>query len=184
MRVLMVSWEYPPHVVGGMGKHVLDLAPALARQAVDLHIVTPLLGGGSTYEQIDTGVHVHRVAPAHMDPYDFVAFVQQTNLLLARTAQDLWQRGIHFDLIHTHDWLGAHAGVSLKYSWEIPLIATVHATERGRGQGVIGSDYAERVNGIEWWLTYEAWRVITCSRFMANQVQEYFGTPADKIDVV
>ena len=30
MRVLMLSWEYPPHIVGGLGKHVAELAPALA----------------------------------------------------------------------------------------------------------------------------------------------------------
>ena len=32
MRVLMFSWEFPPHVVGGLGKHVAELAPGLAGQ--------------------------------------------------------------------------------------------------------------------------------------------------------
>src|SRR5690348_9522496 len=30
MKVLMVSWEYPPVVVGGLGRHVYNLATALA----------------------------------------------------------------------------------------------------------------------------------------------------------
>ncbi|HET9563112.1 MAG TPA: glycogen/starch synthase, partial [Mycobacterium sp.] len=30
MKVLMVSWEYPPVVVGGLGRHVYQLATALA----------------------------------------------------------------------------------------------------------------------------------------------------------
>ena len=34
MRVLMLSWEYPPHIIGGMGKHVMDLAPALVKLGV------------------------------------------------------------------------------------------------------------------------------------------------------
>jgi glycosyltransferase involved in cell wall biosynthesis len=33
-------------------------------------------------------------------------------------------------------------------------------------------------------LTYEAWRLIACSRFMATQLNQYFNTPLDKIDVV
>ena len=31
MRILMLSWEYPPYLVGGMGAHVAELLPALAR---------------------------------------------------------------------------------------------------------------------------------------------------------
>ena len=46
MRVLMLSWEYPPHVVGGLGQHVADLAPALARRGVEVHVVTPMRQGG------------------------------------------------------------------------------------------------------------------------------------------
>ncbi|WP_410578784.1 glycogen/starch synthase, partial [Bacillus sp. SIMBA_026] len=31
MKVLIVSWEYPPVVVGGLGRHVHHLAVELAR---------------------------------------------------------------------------------------------------------------------------------------------------------
>ncbi|HOL14467.1 MAG TPA: glycogen/starch synthase, partial [Bacillota bacterium] len=31
MRVLMVSWEYPPKIVGGLGRHVEGLSEALVR---------------------------------------------------------------------------------------------------------------------------------------------------------
>ena len=30
MKILMVSWEYPPVVIGGLGRHVYQLATALA----------------------------------------------------------------------------------------------------------------------------------------------------------
>ena len=30
MKVLLVSWEYPPVVIGGLGRHVYQLATALA----------------------------------------------------------------------------------------------------------------------------------------------------------
>jgi glycogen synthase len=63
-------------------------------------------------------------------------------------------------------------------------VATIHATERGRGRGYLGSVHAERINSLEWWLTYEAWRVIVCSHYMVAEIESYFATPPDKIDVV
>ncbi|MBK9713915.1 MAG: glycosyltransferase family 4 protein [Kouleothrix sp.] len=184
MRVLMLSWEYPPHVVGGMGKHVMDLAPALVQQGIEVHVVTPLLRGGAARETTADGVHVHRVEPPPMDAFGFVSYVQQTNSLMAQAARDLPHEIGDVQLIHAHDWLAAQAGVTLKHAWRRPLIATIHATERGRQQGYVGNPHAEQVNSTEWWLTYEAWRVIACSRFMTEQITSYFHTPSDKIDVV
>jgi len=184
MRVLMLTWEFPPHVVGGMGKHVLDLVPALVKQGIEVHVLTPLLRGGPAHEVTTQGIHVHRVEPPQMDSYGFVAFVQQTNALMERAAHTLANELGEFDMLHTHDWLAAHAGIGLKHAWRRPLVATIHATERGRQQGYVGGGHAEQVNSIEWWLTYEAWRVIGCSHFMAGQINSYFHTPSDKIDVV
>jgi glycosyltransferase involved in cell wall biosynthesis len=184
MRVLMLAWEYPPHTVGGMGRHVTELSAALAKQQIEVHIITPLLGGGSLEEQTADGVFVHRIVAQHMEGYGYIAFVQQTNMELERAARALCDQLGSFDLIHAHDWLTAGVAVALKHVWRRPLIATIHATERGRQQGNLTNGHSDQINNIEWWLTYEAWRVITCSRFMAEQVHTYFNTPTDKIDVV
>jgi glycogen synthase len=184
MRVLMLSWEYPPHVVGGMGKHVMDLAPALAAEGVELHVCTPLLRGGAARETTPEGVNIYRVEPPHMEDYGFVSFALQTNAVMEWAARKLHAEIGGFDLIHAHDWLDAPTGAALKHAWRRPLIATIHATERGRGQGFVGNGHSEQINTLEWRLTYEAWRVIACSHFMAHQLHEYFNTPLDKIDVV
>jgi glycogen synthase len=185
MRVLMLSWEYPPHVVGGMGKHVFDLAPALAATGVEVHVLTPLLRGGAAREVTAEGVTIHRVEPPHMEDYGFVTFAVETSNVLEQAAYTLCAESGAFDLIHAHDWLASTAAVALKHAWRRPLVATIHATERGRGQGfLVTNDHSERINQLEWGLTYEAWRLIACSRFMARQVHDYFSTPLDKIDVV
>lgn len=183
MRVLMLAWEYPPHVVGGMGKHVAELVPALAAQGVHIHVLTPCLREAPAEEFTPEGVHVQRVdLPAGADD-DLVGFVQRGNRSLLAAA---WQahENHSFDLIHVHDWLTADGGVELKHAWRRPLVATIHATERGRGQGRLVGALADHIHAIEWRLTYEAWRVITCSRFMATQVSDYFAAPPDKIDVI
>lgn len=199
IRVLMLSWEYPPHVVGGLGAHVAALAPALARAGVQVHVVTPRWKGGELRERLGAAVSsrrkdrrakralppsVFRVEPPVMGLGNFFADAQQTNLNLGEQAQALYDRVGGFDLIHAHDWLVAFAATSLKRLHKTPLLATIHATERGRGRGFLGGEMAHAINGTEWWLTYEAWRVITCSRFMLGEAREYFNVPPDKIDVV
>lgn len=184
MRVLMLSWEYPPHIVGGMGKHVMDLVAALAPQGIEIHVITPLLRGDVARETTAQGVHIHRVEPPRMEQYDYVSFVRETNAEMERAARGLQTEFGPFNLIHAHDWLVAPAAVALKHAWRRPLIATIHATERGRRQGYVSDGQSEDIDRLEWSLTYEAWRVIVCSRFMAHQIHAYFNTPPDKIDVV
>jgi glycosyltransferase involved in cell wall biosynthesis len=90
-----------------------------------------------------------------------------------------------FDLIHTHDWLAVFAAQALKHQFRLPLIATIHATERGRARGgSLHSDLQRSIHGAEWWLVYEVWRVIAVSQHMASEVQAFFHTPPEKIDVI
>ncbi len=183
MRVLMFSWEYPPYVVGGLGKHVAELLPPLAAlPGMDLHLVAPRWGGGAPLERVGRAT-VHRVEPPVTEG-DFYTTAWQTNLRLEEYARHLWQETGPFDLIHVHDWLVAFVGVAIKHGYKVPLLSTIHATERGRGRGTLGSDQARAIHHVEWWLTYESWRVIACSGYMRDEIADYFGCPRDKIDVI
>src|SRR5512140_473790 len=209
MRILMLSWEYPPHVIGGLGSHVAELVPALARAGVEVHLVTPRWKGGALKSVIArnevtkqslkrgteiataqkvrlamTGATVYRVPVPKNLTNDFFVDAQTTNALLEKQCAALWKKVGGFDLIHAHDWLVAFAAANLKRTHKTPLLSTIHATERGRGRGSLGGDTAQAINNTEWWLTYESWRVITTSAFMANEVKNYFQTPSDKVDIV
>ncbi|HMP39316.1 MAG TPA: glycosyltransferase family 4 protein, partial [Roseiflexaceae bacterium] len=87
-------------------------------------------------------------------------------------------------LIHAHDWLVTEAAIRLKHIWRRPLIATFHATERGRQQGHLHTGASHEINALEWRLSYESWRLIACSHFMGAQIRQYFDVPGDKIDIV
>ena len=76
---------------------------------------------------------------------------QQTNLNLEEAAYKLCAAE-RFDVIHAHDWLVSFAADSLKRIHKTPLAATIHATERGRGRGYLGSEMSYAINGTEWWL--------------------------------
>lgn len=184
MRVLMLSWEYPPHNVGGLGKHVTELVPALDAEGIEIHLLTPRLKGGEPVSKEGSNTYIYRIDPPLIDPTDFFTTAWQTNLKLQEAAVPLFEKYGHFDLVHGHDWLVAFAGGYLKQQYRIPLVATIHATERGRGRGFLPGELPRAINNVEWWLTYEAWRVICCSEYMAREVREYFETPSDKIDII
>ena len=183
MRILMFSWEYPPYVVGGLGKHVAELIPALAKLPdLQVHLITPRMRGGELLEQVGP-VTIHRVEPPPVEG-DFYTSAWQTNLRMEEYAHHLCDETGAFDLVHVHDWLVAFVGAAFKRSYRIPLLSTIHATERGRGRGTLGSEQARAINHVEWWLAYESWRIIACSEYMRNEIADYFQCPRDKIDVV
>lgn len=184
MRILMLSWEYPPHLVGGMGAHVAELLPALARHGADVTLLAPRWKGGAEFEALHSHARVYRVTPPVAALGNFFADAHQTNLTLEHTAHELWKQTGSFDLIHAHDWLVSFAAQALKKIHKTPLVTTIHATERGRGRGKLSGEIAVAIHGAEWWLTYEAWRVIATSRFMAEEVRDYFQLPQDKIVVI
>ncbi len=183
MRVLILTWEYPPHVVGGLGQHVMELSPALARQGVEVYVVTPAWAGGDP-EEHHGNLHVYRVMPPDGPFADIHESAEQANVRMGDVAKDIQAQTGNFDLVHVHDWLGAFAGERLKHDDKVPLLATIHATEMGRNHGYLHTDLQQSIHSVEWWLTYEAWRVICCSKFMAEEVQRYFQTPANKIDII
>ncbi|HEX5418302.1 MAG TPA: glycosyltransferase family 4 protein [Chloroflexota bacterium] len=188
MKVLMYSWEYPPNSVGGLGKHVVELIPALGRQGIEVHLATPRRAGGEEREEIcpvaGGGASIVYRVDAAEPPGDFFALAQGVNGPLEAFGRELWASAGPFELVHVHDWLVSFAGVALKHAFRTPLLATIHATEYGRCRGNIQSPMSRAINGTEWWLTYEAWRAICCSRFMAAEIQTALGAPPDKLDVI
>mgnify|MGYP002738576662 CR=1 FL=1 len=186
MRVLILSWEYPPHIVGGLGRHVAALARELAAEGHHVHVVTRGRPGDSAEADgwVD-GVHVVRVpeAPPAIPFEDLIPWVLSFNNRVTAAAGRLL-RDHPIDVIHAHDWLVTYAAAALKEIWEIPVVATIHATEYGRHQGWLPGPMNRLIHQVEWWLTYEARRVITCSRYMRDQVEDIFELPPANIDVV
>jgi glycosyltransferase involved in cell wall biosynthesis len=88
-----------------------------------------------------------------------------------------------FDLIHAHDWLSVLGAKTLKMSFKIPMVSTIHATECGRNGG-IRTEMQRYISSAEWLLGYESWKVIACSHYMRQQMSDVFSVPWDKIWVI
>ena len=182
MKILMLTWEYPPRIVGGIARVVHDLSHKLVKDGHEVTVVTYKDGNALDYED-DKGVKVYRVNNYMISPNNFIDWIMQLNFnMVAKASQIINEQG-KFDCIHAHDWLVAYAAKTLKNSYEIPIVATIHATESGRNSGI--HDETQRyINDTEWLLTYEATEVIVNSNYMKCELQRLFGLPFEKINVV
>ena len=182
MKILMLSWEYPPRVVGGISRVVHDLSHKLVNSGHDVTVVT-YKDGNVPYFEDDNGVAVYRVDNFMISPNNFIDWIMQLNFnMIAKTGEIIAEKG-KFDVIHAHDWLTAYAGKTLKHAYNTPLVSTIHATEAGRNSGIRG-EMQKYINDTEWMLTYESSEVIVNSHYMKNELQRLFGLPYEKINVV
>ncbi len=182
LRILMLSWEYPPATVGGLSRHVYDLSRALARLGDEVHVITCPVAGEEPY-CLHQGVHVHRLLPEQLGARDFLTWVGQLNqgmIELTHKVIDTW--GVP-DLVHAHDWMVGEAGERLREDHRFPLVATIHATECGRNRG-IHTDLQRRIHEREYQLTRKAAMVICCSNYMAEEVTRLFDLNAEKVRVI
>ena len=182
MKILMLTWEYPPRIVGGIARVVHDLSKRLIKDGHEVTVITYRDGNVPEYEN-DKGVEVYRVDNYMIHPNNFIDWIMQLNFNMIAKATEVINKEGGFDVIHAHDWLVTYAAKSLKQSFNLPMVATIHATEAGRNSG-IHDDTQRYINDTEWLLTYEATEVIVNSNYMKGHVQGLFGLPFDKISVI
>jgi glycogen(starch) synthase len=190
-RVLILSWEYPPVIEGGLARHVRKLAEGLARQGLTVDVLTRGVGEeaeGATRVQLlgaVGAVNVHRVRepgwPRDLDR--FVAWVDQMNEDMLAAGEALAQEH-SYDLIHGHDWLVAKAAGALADRVGVPYITTIHATEHGRHQGWVADPPQSHIHAVERWMAGRADRVIVCSYYMRGHVADIFDIEEGRVTVI
>ena len=182
LHVLMLSWEFPPRIIGGISSHVYNLSMALARRRVKVDVVTCGFPGAPENEQVG-GVNVHRFNSKSPSP-NFLGWVFSMNQAMA-------EKGINVindsdeevDLLHAHDWLVTEAAMKLRDAFSKPLVSTIHATELGR-RGGIHNDYQRTINELEGHLIDQSNEVVCCSNYMANQILSAFNVRSKRLHVI
>ena len=183
-RLLILSWEYPPVIEGGLARHVRKLAEELVAQG---KVVDVLTRGGADSPAVEErcGVNVHRVRepgwPRDLDR--FLAWVEQMNDDMLAAGKALAEER-SYELVHGHDWLVAHASAALSDRLAVPYVTTIHATEHGRHQGWVDKSPQSNIHAIERWMAHRADSVITCSHYMRGHVADIFDIDERRITVI
>ncbi len=184
MKILMFSWEYPPHMVGGLGQHVYDISRYLALNGVEVHIITPRVKCGPDFES-NHDVYIHRVGnpinEANIDNFKSWTFTFNSEAI--REAVRLNSEVGGFNLVHAHDWIVAYAGRAVAKIFELPLVTTIHATEHGRNLGLHNRVQLE-INEIEKNLALEANHIICCSQYMHKEICSLFDIHPDAVTII
>ncbi len=196
MKVLMVSWEYPPVVIGGLGRHVHHLSTALAAAGHEVVVLSRRPSGTdpSTHPSSDEMNEDVRVVAAAQDPHEFtfgkdmMAWTLAMGHAMVRPGLSLKKkrsgRPWRPDVVHAHDWLVAHPAVALSEFYDVPVVSTIHATEAGRHSGWVSGSLSRQVHAVESWLVRESDSLITCSASMRDEITELFGPGLAEVTVI
>jgi glycogen synthase len=181
LKILILTWEYPPNVVGGLSRHVCGLSEHLVQLGHDVHVVTAGNGGLPAFEKIN-GVHVHRVIPINNQDDDFLSWIAGLNLAMSYKGVQIAAE-IKFDIVHAHDWLVGTSAITLKEELSAPLLTTIHATEHGRNNGIY-NDMQQFIHEKERQLISESDQIIVCSQYMREELLSNFQLSEKKMAIV
>ena len=189
VRVLLLSWEYPPVVIGGLGRHVHHLATALTAAGHEVVVLSrrPADTDPSTHPTTDDLHEGVRVVAAAQDPHEF-GFGPDMMAWTLAMGHSMTRAGLSLDftpdVVHAHDWLVAHPAVALSEFFDVPLVSTLHATEAGRHGGWINGRVSRQVHALESWLARESDSLIACSHSMRDEISTLFGPELPDIAVI
>ncbi|MHB1809956.1 MAG: glycosyltransferase family 4 protein [Solirubrobacteraceae bacterium] len=189
-RALILSWEYPPLIEGGLARHVRKLSEALVASGAEIEVLTR--GGETVAPAQETPVHesrggvgVHRVRepPCPRELERFLPWVRRMNEDMLAAGEELMSER-RYDLVHGHDWLVAHAAHELARRMRVPYVTTIHATEHGRHKGYVQRSPQSEIHSCERQMARRADSVIVCSHYMRGHVADVFGIDEERVAVI
>jgi glycosyltransferase involved in cell wall biosynthesis len=183
MRIIILSWEYPPRVVGKLSEYVKALSTQLASKKIDVNVVTydDLLTG---LDQEPTGVKTFRVSNPVRTHIGVLTWVLTLNQEIERAAANVYyQANKQVDAIDTYDWHFIPAAVTLKNGLDIPFVFSVESLEDHRSQNV-NTPYNLAIKSIEWLGFFEAEKINVKSEWMRDEIIRIYKVPKEKISVI
>ena len=178
MRVDLLTREYPPHVYGGAGVHVLELAKVLRGLVDDLRVQAFDGPREPGTDGADPGVTGHADLPQ----------LAGANAALRTLGVDLEIAAAceGSDLVHSHTWYANFAGHVASLLGDIPHVISAHSLEPLRpwkaeqlGGGYRLSSYVEKT-------AYEAASaIVAVSNGMRDDILRcYPGVDPDRVHVI
>jgi len=183
MHAIILSWEYPPRIIGHLADYVRELAVQLVKNKVETYVVTyhDFLTG--EYDESD-GVKTYRVTNPVRTHIGVLTWVLTLNQEIERAAANIYYNtGKQVDLMDVHDWHFIPAAVTLKKALNLPFIYSVESLEEHRSHGA-NSPFNMAIKSIEWLGMYEAEKLIVKSDWMRDEAYRLYKVPLEKVKVI
>ncbi len=183
MRAIILSWEYPPRVVGQLSYYVKELCVQLIKNNVEVYVVTYHDYLTGLYNEPE-GIKTFRVTNPVRTHIGVLTWVLTLNQEVERAAANIhYNNNKQIDLIDAHDWHFIPAAVTLKKALNIPFAYSVESLEEHRSHGA-NSPFNMVIKSIEWLGMYEAEKLIVKSEWMRDEVSRVYKVPLEKVKVI
>ncbi len=183
MKVLFLGWEFPPHSVGGLGRHTYEVVKELSK-IMDVSLILPF----SDYQNIQkvkfkiaplnemTSIYKNFKAGGFSELYEDIQHEIESytkNVLrIVKTEK--------FDIIQANDWITARAGIAVKKMTGKPLVITMHSTESDR---TIGHPWPA-IERQEKSAVQSADAIVAVSERLKGELIKNYGVKPEKISVI
>ena len=183
MRVIILTWEFPPRIVGTLAYYVNKLAAELVKKGVDTYVVTYHNSWVGPHQGAD-GIKAIRVSDVVRPQINILTWMLSLNQEAERVAADIYYSMKHeVNLIDAHDWHFVPAAVTLKRALGIPFVFSVDSIELHRARNS-GAPLSLSIRSIESLGISEAARIVVKSQWMRRELQQYYNAPDDMIEIV
>lgn len=182
MRVAILTWEYPPRVVGDMALYVQHLSQQLAEHGFETHVVTYSEDSKGVQEE-PSGVTVHRIGNPVKTHLNVITWVLTLSQEFERVSADIHYDVGPIDLLDCQEWMSVPAACSLSKALGIPYVMTIHSLEEQRA-GNPNSPFSLTIRHFERLGTHASSKIIVTSPKMKKEVQRLHNVPETAIEVV
>jgi hypothetical protein len=183
MQAIILSWEYPPRIVGDLATYVKTLAAQLANHKIETWVITYHDYLTGQYDEAE-GVKTIRITNPVRTHIGVLTWVLTLNQEAERTAANIYyDTNQQVNLIDAHDWHFIPAAVTLKKGLNIPFIYSIESLEEHRSHGA-NSPFNMAIASIEWLGMYEAKALLVKSEWMQQEVYRLYKVPQEKVKVI
>jgi D-inositol-3-phosphate glycosyltransferase len=196
-RVAMLSLHTSPLATlgrtrdaGGMNVYIRELARELGRSGIYVDIYTrrsdpdsPFIHRLSDHVRV---IHIPAGPSVPLPPNELYPYVREFTHRIERFAECA---GHGYDIIHSHYWLSAVAGMALAREWDVPHVTMFHTVERLKGQqygdgeipltgmGAVRAEQEGRISS-----TVDG--VTVASQHEAEQLRRLYGLPPSRLRLI
>ena len=183
MRVIILSWEFPPRIVGQLAYYTKKLSLSLAQGNVEPYVITCSESSTTEYEEVEN-VRIYKVINPIKTHISVLTWILTLNQEIERLAATIYyQNNKQIALIDTQDWHFIPAAVTLKKALNIPFIYSVESLEDQRSPNK-NFPVNMAIKSIELLGSCEADKIIVKSKRMKSEIVQTYNVQKNKVKVV